>query len=183
MYQLIEIRQEHKEHIFKGLSDERVTKYYAVHFPTMESTQEQMDWYAGLKEDGKGCWWLVRDTNQNVFVGAGGFNDLDQENQKAEIGFWLYPEYWGKGILSEVMPVLFEKGFNELGLNRIEGFVDAGNAKCKKALQKINFTYEGTLREIERKGDTFLSVEVYSVLKSDVCSINEELVKVKALNE
>ena len=53
----------------------------------------------------------------------------------------------------------------------------------KKALQKINFTYEGTLREIERKGDAFLSVEVYSVLKSDVCSTTEELVKVKALNE
>ncbi len=32
------------------------------------------------------------------------------------------------------MPKLFEAGFEQLGLNRIEGFVMSQNEKCKKAL-------------------------------------------------
>ena len=56
----------------------------------------------------------------------------------------------GKGI-GEVMPKLFEKGFTELNLNRIEGYVSSDNIKCKTALEKINFAYEGTMRESEIK--------------------------------
>jgi len=53
----------------------------------------------------------------------------------------------GKGII----PKLFEQGFKQLNLNRIEGYVDSNNLKCKKALEKVNFTYEGTMHEMEIK--------------------------------
>ena len=101
-----------------------------------------MDWYASLKRDGTGLWWGVYDKNTNQFCGAGGYNDLDKEHRKAEIGFWLLKEFWGKGIMKKVMPMLFEKGFTTLNLNRIEGYVISENSKCKAALDKINFLIE-----------------------------------------
>ncbi len=163
---LKEIQDEDIKFIHRGLSDERVTKHYAVHFPTLEDTREQMDWYADLKKNGTGIWWGIYDAT-GEFYGAGGFNGLDKDNKKAEIGLWLYPEFWGKGILTEVMPLLFQAGFNELGLNRIEGFVESTNSKCKKALEKINFKYEGTLRECELKDGQYLDVDIYAIIKRD----------------
>lgn len=160
----IEASDIHKIHM--GLSDPEVTQYYDVHFPTLEDTEEQMQWYENLKREGTGCWWGIYDKDDK-FYGAGGFNGLDKEHKKAEVGLWLLKEYWGQGILKEVMPMLFEKGFNELGLNRIEGYVVSENTKCKNALEKINFTYEGTMRECEIKNGKKINVDFYSILKSE----------------
>jgi len=126
-----------------------------------------MDWYRNLKETGTGLWWGIYSKETNEFCGAGGYNELEKENKKAEIGMWLLTEHWGKGILKKVMPILFDKGFTDLALNRIEGFVNSSNSKCKRALEKINFTYEGTMREAEIKDGEILSVDIYAVLKRE----------------
>lgn len=166
-YKLKEIVQSNINNIHKGLSNPEITKYYGVHFLTIEETQEQMKWYRNLKKEGAGVWWGIYDRRDNKFCGAGGFNNLEKEHQKAEIGVWLLKEYWGKGILKEVMPKLFCQGFTELSLNRIEGYVISENIKCKRALEKINFKYEGTMRESEIKNGEKIDVDFYSILKSE----------------
>lgn len=166
-YVLKEIENADIKNIHKGLSNPEITKYYDVHFSTLEDTKEQMEWYRNLKKNGTGIWWGIYDARDNEFCGAGGFNNLDSKHRKAEIGFWLLKDFWGKGILNEVMPKLFENGFTQLDLNRIEGFVVSDNTKCKKALEKINFTYEGTMRESEVKNGKKINVDIYAILKSE----------------
>lgn len=166
-YTLKEITPSDIHNIHKGLSDPEITKYYDVHFATLEETKEQMEWYENLKNEGTGIWWGIYDSTTNEFCGAGGFNSLEKQHRKAEIGLWLLKEHWGKGILKEVMPLLFQQGFTTLNLNRIEGYVVSDNEKCRKALEKINFTYEGTMRACEIKDDKPISVAIYSILKNE----------------
>ena len=166
-YYLKEIESADITNIYKGLSNPDVTQYYDVHFPTLEATKEQMEWYKNLKKEGTGVWWGIYGNTDNLFRGACGFNNMEKQHKKAEIGLWLLKEYWGNGILKEIMPELFNKGFSDIGLNRIEGFVLNDNNKCKKALEKINFTYEGTMRECEVKNGNIISVDIYSILKSE----------------
>lgn len=172
-YYLKEIQDSDIENIHRGLSNPEITKYYAVHFATLEETKEQMEWYSNLKKTGTGLWWGIYDKTDDQFCGAGGYNGLEKEHKKAEIGLWLLKEYWGRGILKEIMPVLFELGFTQLDLNRIEGYVLHENAKCKKGLSKINFTHEGTLREFEYKNEEKIDVDIYSILKSDWKASNQ----------
>ena len=166
-YRLKEIQWADLENVFRGLSNPEITKFYDVHYSSLEETQEQMEWYENLKENGTGIWWGIFDRKDDSFCGAGGFNDLNQAHRKAEIGFWLLKEYWGKGILKEVMPVLFAYGFSELNLNRIEGFVQSENEKCKRALKKVDFTYEGTMREYEIKNGTKIDLDIYAILRKE----------------
>ncbi|WP_103865900.1 GNAT family N-acetyltransferase [Aquimarina sp. I32.4] len=166
-YFLKEIESSDIDNIYKGLSNPDITRFYDVHFPTLEATKEQMEWYKELKENGTGVWWGIYNQKDYQFCGAGGFNSLDKEHKKAEIGFWLLQEFWGKGIMKEVMPRLFEEGFTKLDLNRIEGYVVSDNEKCKNGLEKINFTYEGTMRECEIKNGKTINVDLYSILKSE----------------
>ncbi|WP_108868995.1 GNAT family N-acetyltransferase [Aquimarina aquimarini] len=166
-YFLKEIESSDIDNIYKGLSNPNITRFYDVHFPTLEATKEQMEWYKELKENGTGVWWGIYNQKDRQFCGAGGFNSLDKEHKKAEIGFWLLQEFWGKGIMKEVMPRLFEEGFTKLDLNRIEGYVVSDNEKCKNGLEKINFTYEGTMRECEIKNGKTINVDLYSILKSE----------------
>jgi [ribosomal protein S5]-alanine N-acetyltransferase len=150
-------------HIYSGLGDHRVTRHYGVHFDSLEATQEQMDWYAALERDGTGKWWAIRDEDGR-FLGAIGFNGLERAHHKAEIGFWLLPEHWGKGIIGQVIPQVLEHGFTQLGLHRIEGIVEGGNAASGKVLQQHGFVHEGTLHEAEWKGGRWIDLEVWALI-------------------
>ena len=154
-----------KEDIFLGLSNPEVIKYYGVSFETLEATEEQMIWFQDLEKNGTGKWWSIFNSKTGQFLGAGGFNDLNKKLKKAEIGFWLLPEFWSKGYMQEAMPLICDYGFNELGLNRIEGIVESENLNCKRAIEKLGFTLESTSRDNELKKGKLLSLDTYIKLK------------------
>ena len=152
------------ENVYNGLSHPDVIKYYGVSYHTLEATKEQMEWFANLEKEEKGIWWAVCSKDNSTFYGGGGFNDVDKTNRKAEIGFWLLPEYWGKGIMKEAMPLMINHAFTEMNLHRIEGYVDHENSKCKKAIVKLDFQLEGTMRDYEIKDGKFTSCDIYAKL-------------------
>ncbi|MEX1192604.1 MAG: GNAT family protein [Brumimicrobium sp.] len=149
------------ENIFKGLSNPQVIEHYGISFDTLEATKEQMKWFSESEQN----WWAICSIDNTTFYGAGGLNNISDEHKKAEIGLWLLPEFWGQGIMKEVMPLICDYGFDKLGLHRIEGFVESDNENCKKVMTKLDFEYEGTMKECEIKNDKFISVEVYAKLK------------------
>lgn len=152
------------ENVYRGLSHPEVIRYYGVSFHSLAATQEQMDWFANLENTGTGRWWAVCDRESGAFLGAGGFNDLSREHGKAEIGFWLLPDAWGNGFMQEAMPALCRAGFENMGLHRIEGFVESENSNCKRAMQKLQFHHEGTMRDCEIKNGQRISVDIYAKL-------------------
>lgn len=152
------------ENVFKGLSHPDIIPYYGVSYDSLEATKAQMAFFADLEEHGTGIWWAICSPDNRVFYGAGGLNNLSKEHRKAEIGFWLLPEHWGHGIMQEAMPLICQYGFNELGLHRIEGFVESENENCKRAMAKLNFVHEGTMRDCEVKNGRFISLDIYACL-------------------
>jgi len=155
------------ENVYKGLSDPDVIKYYGISFDTLEATKRQMTWFRDLEKNETGIWWAICNKEDLTFIGAGGLNGLEKENRKAEIGFWLLPENWGKGIMKEVMPVICDFGFKTLELHRIEGFVDSENKNCKNGLKKFDFVFEGTMKDCEVKNGKYISIDIYSSINKD----------------
>lgn len=154
------------ENVFKGLSDPKINKHYGVSFKTMEDTKEQMNFYSGLIENGTGIWFAVCSPDNKIFYGAGGLNSLNKVHKKAEIGFWLLTEFWGQGMMAESMPLICDYGFEKLGLHRIEGFVESDNINCKRAMSKLDFCKEGTMKDCEIKNEKFISLDIYAKLKN-----------------
>lgn len=68
----------------------------------------------------------------------------------------MLTDFGGQGIMTETMPIICNYGFNNLGLHRIEGFVDSDNMNYKKAMAKLNFQDEGTMRNCEMKDNKFI---------------------------
>lgn len=166
-FTLRQFTEDDLENVFKGLSHPDIIKYYGISFDSLEATKEQITWFSDLEKNGTGIWWAVCSKDGNVFYGAGGLNDLDKDNKKAEIGFWLLPEFWGKGIMKEVMPLICEYGFKELGLHRIEGFVESENKNCQKGLAKLAFNLEGTMKDCEIKNGVFISLDIYAMINPE----------------
>lgn len=154
------------ESVYKGLSDPEIIKYYGVSYQTLEGTKKQMQFFEDLEKEGTGIWWAVCSADNNTFYGAGGLNSLSKEHKKAEIGFWLLTDFWGKGIMTEAIPLICNYGFDNLELHRIEGLVETENINCRKAMKKLDFIHEGTMNECEIKNGKFISLEIYAKLKN-----------------
>lgn len=148
--------------IHEALSDTTVTKYYGVHFDTLEETIEQMAWYSNLLKENSGIWWCFEDLAVKELVGAGGYNDLVKEIGKAEIGFWVLPNYWGQGVMQECFPIIVDYGLNSLGLRRIEGFVESNNDACKRAMSRTDFVLEDTFEEFDSRKQVMVQIDLYA---------------------
>jgi ribosomal-protein-alanine N-acetyltransferase len=145
------------ENIFNGLSNPNVIQHYGISFDSLDATKEQMVWFADKKQ----MWWAICSLDNKIFYGAGGLNDIDDKENKAEIGLWLLPDFWGKGIMKEALPLISDYGFEKIKLSRIEGFVEADNLNCKNAMSKLDFVNEGTMKDCEMKNGKLISVDVY----------------------
>lgn len=150
------------ENVFKGLSHPEVIKYYGVSYQTMEAARAQLVFFSDLEKNETGCWWAICDLHNKIFYGAAGLNNASRQHKKAETGFWLLPEFWGRGIITEAVPLVCNYGFNNLGLHRIEAIVESKNDLSKKVMTALHFTYEGTMRECEIKNGEFISLDIYA---------------------
>ena len=62
---------------------------------------------------------------------------------KAELGYTVNPNYWGKGYAVEASFAVLRWGFNALKLKRVECTTFVQNFQSKRVCEKLGFTYEG----------------------------------------
>ena len=148
--------------VWKGLSHPEVTRYYAVSFATLEETKAQMEWYATIEKNRTGQWWAICDPGDQHFYGAIGFNDIHPVHHRAEIGFWLLPEYWGKGYVPEAASCIIKHAVEQMKLHRIYAYVESENQNSKNVLIKLGFAYEGTMKECEMKNGKWIGLGIYA---------------------
>lgn len=165
---LRQIVQEDIEHVFRGLSHPEVTKYFAVSFHTLEATQEQMDWYANMILQDTGRCWAICSRDNETFYGVCTLNFWDKTHRKAETGYWLFPEFWGKGFALEAMNRVFDYGFIEMQLNRISAEVEDGNPASAAILIKTGFEYEGKLKNCEIKDGKCINLQLYAKMNPNL---------------
>ena len=162
-FELKPVKSSDIENIYKGLSHPEVIRFYGVSFESMEETREQMEWYADLIKNKTGVWWTISDKESGSFLGAAGLNDMNLDKGTAEIGFWLLPENWGRGIMKEALSTIIQYSFQTLNLKEIAGFVETENSNCIRIMEKLGFTLKKTLIDAEKKGDKRISLHVYTL--------------------
>lgn len=161
---LRQIDKEDIQHIFEGLSNPEVIKFYGISYTSLESTKEQMTWYSNLEKSKTGIWWAISSQDKRKFYGAIGFYGISREHKKAEIGYWLLPEFWGKGYIQEAASKVVQYAFETLELHRIEALIESENSASAKTLEKLGFQFEGRMRDSEIKNEKYITVDIFSKL-------------------
>jgi len=100
-------------------------------------------------------------------VGVVGFKPIDPVNRIGEIGYWLSKHHQRRGIMSKCVRVLVQKGFEDLGLNKIEIRCAVENHRSRAVAQRLGFVQEAVLRQQQWLYDHFVDHTVYSILKSE----------------
>jgi [ribosomal protein S5]-alanine N-acetyltransferase len=164
---LAQFREEDLDFVFEALSHPEVIRHYGVHYSSLEATKAQMDYFQNLFTEKTGIWWKIMDKEKGKPLGGIGMNNYQRQHNRAEIGYWLLPENWGKGIISEALEVMIDYLFREWKIHRIEAIVEEGNRSSSRVVERAGFVYEGTLRDCEIKNGRYISLLIFSLLDSD----------------
>ncbi len=87
------------------------------------------------------------------------------ESCKAELGYVLAREYWGKGITTEAVKQAIKIGFDDLEIQRIEALVAPDNIASAKVLVKSGMICEGLLRSCIVFKNIVSDRYIYSIIR------------------
>jgi ribosomal-protein-alanine N-acetyltransferase len=110
--------------------------------------------------------WAIVEKSTNKFMGYFGFWRMIKDHCRAEIGFALMPEFWGKGFMSEAIKKFVDFGFNNIKLHSIEANVNPANENSKLLLEKNGFKQEAYFHENYFFNGKFIDSVIYSLLES-----------------
>jgi len=149
-------------------SDERVMEFMDSnsHLEIENSEKfisENLENYAQKKAI---SWALIEKSSRN-FIGDFSFWAIDRKNSRAEVGYVLRPEYWGKGFMKEALEEIFKFGFLKLNLHSLEANINPANNKSRSLLLKLGFVKEGYFKENYFYNGNYLDSEIYSLLENN----------------
>jgi RimJ/RimL family protein N-acetyltransferase len=87
--------------------------------------------------------WTIRDRETGAFIGRGGLRSVRIEGvEEVELGYGLRPEWWDRGIATEMSRTALEVGFERLGLQSVVAFTMPGNVRSRHVMEKLGMTFE-----------------------------------------
>ena len=89
------------------------------------------------------------------------------ENQCAEIGYMLLPEFEGNGYMTEAVAALIGTAFSTFDIHRIVAHMDARNISSAAVAERVGMRREAHHLEDEWFKGEWSSSYLYAMLRSD----------------
>ena len=125
--------------------DPRVMQFIADGEPWPDS---RIGWFLGsqstLQETLGFCNWKLTDRSSRELVGFCGLAPLKQVKE-IEIGWWLKPTYWKKGLAFEAAECVVSAAFNEHGISRIVARAYRANTRSIALMKRLGMTFDRVL--------------------------------------
>lgn len=92
---------------------------------------------------------------------------LNPAHNKASFGYALNRNYWGQGIMTEVLACVMDYAFNVLQVQRMESTHYAGNETSGRVMEKCGFVKEGfSPKELYIKGK-YVDIFHFGITRAD----------------
>ena len=112
--------------------------------------------------------FLAIEVSGTIAGGIGYSMHTDVERVSAEVGYWLGPEYWGRGIATAALRALTTRAFStHEELRRLYAVPFSSNPASARVLQKVGYRCEGTLRQSALKDGQVLDQWMYAMLREE----------------
>jgi [ribosomal protein S5]-alanine N-acetyltransferase len=121
-------------------SNETVNKYLErVKTTSAEEALLFIDKINNSISNNQSIYWVIALQETNQLIGTICYWSIIIENDTAEVGYELLPDYHGKGIMQEAITAVINFGFTKMKIKTITAFPLAINISSIKLLEKNNF--------------------------------------------
>ena len=163
---LRELRMDDAPALLALFGDEDVVRYYDLpRFETLADAERQVrDRHAEYHAGKQLRWGITVPAEGDTVVGTVGLHGVERTHRFAELGYATLRARWNEGLATEAVERVVRFGFKDLGLRRVEAFVDPRNPASARLLVKLGFEREGRLRQRYWDGGAFQDDELYAKL-------------------
>jgi len=162
---LREFKPEDAKDLFRLRTDERVLKHLGfLRMKDIETASAFIERMYKSREKNQSITWVIRHKDKDELIGTIVYWNIQPENYRAEIGYVLHPDHWGKGYMTEAMLKVLNHGFSTMKLHSIEALVSPENQASVQLLIRLGFTKEGLLREAVQWEGKFSDQAIYSLI-------------------
>jgi ribosomal-protein-alanine N-acetyltransferase len=164
-------------HIY-GSNDE-VSKFVSWNtHQSLSDTKVFLDNILEQYEKKKIAFWGIELKENRKLVGTINFVSINLKHKKAEMGYILSQEFWGKGIMTEATKEIIKFGFEKMNFVRIEAKCMVENIGSQRVMEKAGMTFEGIIRKGMFTKGIHRDLKSYSILDEEF-SLQNKLEKEK----
>jgi [ribosomal protein S5]-alanine N-acetyltransferase len=153
--------------------DDQVTRF--LPYASWRSLADGRAWLERMKAlgaMGASIQFVVVDRASGVPIGTCLLFRYEQASERAEIGYLLGREHWGRGLMREALTALITHAFSKWSLRRLEAEVDPLNGASARLLETLGFAREGLLRQRWNDKGNIHDSNIYGLLRDDWSAVN-----------
>ena len=158
-FDLVELDEKHAPAVFQLRSSPDVNRY--LDRKPAATLEDAVGFIGAIRKATAAkdaVYWAITQKREDHFVGSVVLMDLNAAKATAGIGYELLPEWQGRGVMLEVLPVVIRIAFRVLRLETLTAECHAENARSLKLLKRFGFTQTKAADEMTHHQ---LSHEVY----------------------
>jgi ribosomal-protein-alanine N-acetyltransferase len=169
---LVPYAQWHRDGILGATDDEQISRHMTNAFPYPYTAEDAAVWIAKCEAEDPPISFAIT-VDGEVAGGVGCEPKADIRIGTAEVGWWLTPRYWGRGIVTIAVRRYLAYCFGELGLHRVEAGVFVSNPASARVAEKAGFRLEGVSRDAYRRNGALVDRLSYGLARSELPDVND----------
>jgi ribosomal-protein-alanine N-acetyltransferase len=86
---------------------------------------------------------------------------LNTQAGSAELGYWLFPEYWGQGLAKAICATFIPLVCRQFGLRQLTAIIEPENIASERLLLGLGFEFERLEKQAEQKNGRWIDLLHY----------------------
>ena len=168
---------EHLDGLISAVKDGELWKLWFTSIPAPEKAGEYIKTALGMRENAGAMPFIVRDRESNKIIGCTRYFNVDEVNQRLEIGYTWYSEsYQRTAANTECKYLLLSHAFEKLDAIAVEFRTHWHNHKSRAAIARLGAKQDGVLRNHQRTADgSYRDTVVFSIINLEWPAVRQSL--------
>ncbi len=168
---------EHLDNIVSAVKDGELWKLWFTIIPSPETAEEYIKIALDARANAGALPFVIRDRESNAVIGCTRYFNVDEVNQRLEIGHTWYSEsYQRTAANTEAKYLLLTHAFEKLDAIAVEFRTHWHNHKSRAAIARLGAKQDGVLRNHTRSADgIYRDTVVFSIINSEWPAVKQSL--------
>jgi len=148
--------------------DRRIWRNMTDVFPHPYTINDAKDWITRCSQEGDPPFNFAIVVDSGVVGGIGAHLLTAEQKHVANVGYWLTPDVWGRGIATDALRRFARYMFDTFDVSRLYATVFGWNPASARVLEKCGYRLEGRRRDAIVKEGQMTDLLEYGLLRSDL---------------
>ena len=168
---------EHLDGLISAVKDGELWRLWFTSIPAPEKAEEYIKTALDMRENAGAMPFVVRDRESNKIIGCTRYFNVDEVNQRLEIGYTWYSEsYQRTAVNTECKYLLLSHAFEKLDAIAVEFRTHWHNHKSRAAIARLGAKQDGVLRNHQKTADgSYRDTVVFSIINLEWPAVRQSL--------